>query len=290
MEKSDEEAKKPNQEGDVTGGDDGAATSAKRKRKRKRKSKAIETPTDESRSKPPSLLKDTTVENTVYVEGIPFESNADAVQQFLVDKGSIPEADILELRLPTWQDTGRLRGYGHVTFATLQSKDKALALSGEYFTNSKRYLTIQPAKAPKSGSSSKTYQDVDPFAPPPKDCKTIFVHNLPYQATEDEIAQVFSNYGSIVPDATSGVRIARHSGLNRQSKGFCYIDYDTPEQAQAAVKACASQTIHVGGRLVRVDYDTGRMKGSFKTSSGRLWTKEKKESTAGKYRTKRSRN
>ena len=288
MEKSDEEAKKPNQEGDVTGGDDGAATSAKRKRKRKRKSKAIETPTDESRSKPPSLLKDTTVENTVYVEGIPFESNADAVQQFFLDKGSIPEADILELRLPTWQDTGRLRGYGHVTFATLTSKEAALALSGEYFTNSKRYLTIQPAKAPKSAGNSKAYPDVDPFAPPPKDCKTIFVHNLPYQATEDEIAQVFSHYGSIVPDATSGVRIARHSGLNRQSKGFCYIDYDTPEQAQAAV--CASQNIHVGGRLVRVDYDTGRMKGSFKTSSGRLWTKEQKESGKHHGGNKRSRN
>jgi nucleolin len=216
-------------------------------------------------------LKDTTVDHTVYVEGIPFESNPDEVKQFFVEQGGI--TDILELRLPTWQDTGRLRGYGHVAFESLESHQKALSLSGKHL--GKRYLKIEAAKAPKaaSGGSGNYRTDVDPFAPPPKDCHTIFVHNLPYQATEDEIAQVFDKFGTI---QDGGVRIARHSA-NRQSKGFCYVDYASPEEAQQAVQECSRGKVHVGGRLVRVDYDTGRMKGSFKTASGRLWTKEVKE-------------
>jgi nucleolin len=246
--------------------DDDAPAAGKRKRKRKRKNKTVEEPTDEITNTPSTLLRDQ-VDHTVYVEGIPFESNANLVKEFFVKHGIL---DVLELRLPTWQDTGRLRGYGHVAFESEESKVKAVSLSGEFLQ--KRYLKIEPAKAPKAPNTQRF--DNDPFAPPPKDCKTIYVHNLPYQATEDDISKVFETFGTIVE---GGVRIARNS-VSRQSKGFAYVDYNAPEEAQKAVQSCASTHAQVGGRLVRVDYDTGRMKGSFKTGTGRLWTQEMKES------------
>jgi nucleolin len=247
--------------------DDDAPAAGKRKRKRKRKNKtAEEVTTNEIKNTPSTLLRDQ-VDHTVYVEGIPFDANADQVKEFFVSHGII---DVLELRLPTWQDSGRLRGYGHVAFESEESKVKAVSLSGEFLQ--KRYLKIEPAKAPKAPNTQRF--DNDPFAPPPKDCKTIYVHNLPYQATEEDISKVFETFGTIVD---GGVRIARNS-VSRQSKGFAYVDYAAPEEAQKAVQSCASTHAHVGGRLVRVDYDTGRMKGSFKTGTGRLWTQEQKES------------
>lgn len=250
---------------------DGEPKTSKRKRKRKRKAKPSDDKEENegeiigSTNLPPSdLLRETAVDRTVYVEGIPFTCTPDQVKEFFTEQGCLQ--DVLEMRLPTWQDSGRLRGYGHVVFESIESHTKALALSGKYLQG--RYLTIQSAKKPKTPSNFST-ADNDPFAPPPKDCKTIFCHNLPYHATEEEIAKVFEQFGTIIPN---GVRIARNS-VSRQSKGFCYIDFESPSEAKRAVTTCARKHIHVGGRLIRVDYDTGRIKGSYRAETGRLWSK-----------------
>jgi nucleolin len=244
--------------------EDQGATNTKRKRKRKRKKKADEQEVGEKKegSETPVESSSNSVECTVYVEGIPFDCSPDQVKEFFQSNGI---ADILELRLPTWQDSGRLRGYGHVLFASQKSFKTALTLSGKYLQ--KRYLTIQAANAPKSNSSFHTRSNTDD--PPPPDCKTLFVHNLPYSATEDDVTVVFENYG------LTGVRIARNS-VTRQSKGFCYIDVETPKDAESLMRK--KEPFVVGGRRVRLDYDSGRMKGSFRAQSGRLWTKEKEQS------------
>eukprot|EP00980_Cylindrotheca_fusiformis_P007555 scaffold1567_cov102-Cylindrotheca_fusiformis.AAC.6 len=242
--------------GDKTGG-------SKRKRKRKRKKKTVEKEGGEEHDDGGDEEPQThnSVACTIYVEGIPFDATPDQVKEFFVAHGV---EDVVEMRLPTWQDSGRLRGYGHVLFASEESYAKALKLSGKYLQ--KRYLTIQAANAPRGGGSRER-ANTDP---PPKDCKTLFVHNLPYGATEDDVSQVFELHGDIAED---GVRIARNS-VTRQSKGFAYIDFESPKEAQKVMKACVKKALVVGGRTVRLDYDTGRMKGSFRAESGRLWTKD----------------
>jgi nucleolin len=234
---------------------------SKRKRKRKRKKKTTENPEEEQEEQDEQPDNHTSVVCTVYVEGIPFDATPDQVKEFFVSNGV---EDVAELRLPTWQDSGRLRGYGHVLFDSEASYENALKLSGKYMQ--KRYLTIQTANVPKSGGS-RPRVNTDP---PPKDCQTLFVHNLPYGATEDEIHRVFEKHGEVAED---GVRIARNS-VTRQSKGFAYVDFESPKDARKVMKACIKKALVVGGRMVRLDYDTGRMKGSFRAESGLLWTKE----------------
>eukprot|EP00526_Cylindrotheca_closterium_P014620 CAMPEP_0113619600 /NCGR_PEP_ID=MMETSP0017_2-20120614/9955_1 /TAXON_ID=2856 /ORGANISM="Cylindrotheca closterium" /LENGTH=279 /DNA_ID=CAMNT_0000529183 /DNA_START=35 /DNA_END=871 /DNA_ORIENTATION=+ /assembly_acc=CAM_ASM_000147 len=245
---------------------EGTSEAPKRKRKRKRKKKKTEE--EENEQEVDAVDEEhsqNSVECTVYVEGIPFDASPDQVKEFFVSNGI---EDVKEMRLPTWQDSGRLRGYGHVLFGSESSFKNALKLSGKYLQ--KRYLTIQAANAPKGGGGSRPRVNLDP---PPPDCTTLFVHNLSYGATEDEVSQVFGKHGDIVDD---GVRIARNS-VTRQSKGFAYVEFESPNDAQKVMKACAKRAFSVGGRIVRLDYDTGRMKGSFRSQTGRLWTKEKTE-------------
>lgn len=246
-------------------------TSGKRKRKRKRKKKVAETDAEKTtNTKPQDTEPLSKVEHTVYVEGIPFDATPDQVQEFF-SKGGIE--DIVELRLPTWQDSGRLRGYGHILFASSASYEKALTLSGQNM--GKRYLTIQAANTPRNTGALSMQQAKD--SPPPPDCRTLFVNNLPYDAMEEDIAEVFESLG--VEIAEGGVRIARNS-VTRQSKGFCYIDFNSPNDAQKIMST--EKRITVKGRAVRLDWDTGRMKGSFKSQSGRLWTKDVKEKKKAK--------
>lgn len=244
-----------------------ASEAPKRKRKRKRKKKNAENDEEDEQDADAVDQEHTqnSVECTVYVEGIPFDANHDQVKEFFVSNGI---EDVKEMRLPTWQDSGRLRGYGHILFGSESSFKKALQLSGKYMQ--KRYLTIQAANAPKGGSGTRQRVNLDP---PPSDCSTLFVHNLPYSAAEEDVSEVFAKHGDIVDD---GVRIARNS-VTRQSKGFAYVEFASPEDAQKVMKACAKKAFVVGGRMVRLDYDTGRMKGSFRSQTGRLYTKEQSE-------------
>ncbi len=249
--------------------DDEDGTEGKRKRKRKRKKRTTETDTSTSadvETKDTDQSAKDLVEHTIYVEGIPFDATPDQVKEFF-SQGGID--DVVELRLPTWQDSGRLRGYGHVLFESSASYEKALKLSGQHL--GKRYLTIQAANIPRNNELSILQPTENS---PPLDCRTLFVNNLPYDATEEDIAEVFVSLGVVMTN--DSVRIARNS-VTRQSKGFCYIDFKSPKDAQKIMQS--GRRFTVKGRPLRLDWDTGRIKGSYRSESGRLWTKEVKEKT-----------
>lgn len=107
-----------------------------------------------------------------------------------------------------------------------------------------------------------------PHPPPnhrPPGCKTVFVKNLPYDVTEEVVKEAFRFCGKI---ATVRLAVWQHT---QHQKGFCYVEFEQESAAEIAVKKQGEIT--VGGRRVYVDYETGRPKGSFRTSEGRLWTK-----------------
>jgi nucleolin len=192
------------------------------------------------------------------VEGIPYSCTVDQVRAFFATHGIAAEA-IKECRLPVWPDTGRLRGYGHVVLASVQLYQKALLLSGKHLD--KRYLTLQPANAPKA-----TFHDTKPKQEP---SNTLILNNLSYDATEDDIETVLKKFGRI---ADGGLRLVRHNATKR-SRGFCYVEFVNRE---SATKAFASPTnsIIILKRPCRVDYDGGGVTSSFRTSTGRLWQKQ----------------
>lgn len=73
----------------------------------------------------------------------------------------------------------------------------------------------------------------------------IFVGNLPWEAREDKLREIFSQYGEIT-DAV--VIIDRRTN---RSKGFGFVTFSTPEAAQAAIEAMHGQD--VDGRNIVVN-------------------------------------
>lgn len=74
--------------------------------------------------------------------------------------------------------------------------------------------------------------------------KRLFVAGLPFAATEEEIKDLFSQIGTVV-----SVTIITDKFTNR-SKGFGFVEMDTPEEAEKAIK-----TLHdtdFGGRKLVV--------------------------------------
>merc|ERR1711971_927910 len=111
---------------------------------------------------------------TVFVDGVPYVWNVSKVEDHFSSCG-----EIKEVRAPTWQDSGRLRGFAHVTFVNKAGRDKALKMDGTQVDKKGRYLKIEIAKAP-SAVQTPSVADVEGK-------RRLFVKNLPYDVTEKEI-------------------------------------------------------------------------------------------------------
>ena len=73
----------------------------------------------------------------------------------------------------------------------------------------------------------------------------LFVGNLSYQTTEDDLRQLFSPVATV---ASVTVVTERDSG---RSKGFAFVEMATPEDAQKAITQLNGQSLH--DRTIRVD-------------------------------------
>ena len=73
----------------------------------------------------------------------------------------------------------------------------------------------------------------------------IYVGNLPFTITEDELKNMFSEFGEI---ASANIINDRYSG---QSKGFGFVEMPSSTEAQAAIQALNGTEIK--GRAVTVN-------------------------------------
>lgn len=61
--------------------------------------------------------------------------------------------------------------------------------------------------------------------------KKLFVGNLPFTMTDDSLMQIFSAYGKVV---SANVVFDKFS---HRSKGFAFVEFETEEEAAAAMQA-----------------------------------------------------
>lgn len=73
----------------------------------------------------------------------------------------------------------------------------------------------------------------------------IYVGNLPYQTTEDDLLSLFSAYGDV---SSAKVIMDRDTG---RSKGFGFVEMDDNSQGQEAIEAL--EGTDMGGRNLRVN-------------------------------------
>ena len=73
----------------------------------------------------------------------------------------------------------------------------------------------------------------------------IYVGNINYKTTEDELQDLFKDYGEV---KSVNIIVDRYSG---QSKGFGFVEMESSDAATAAISALNEQEF--GGRGLRVN-------------------------------------
>lgn len=207
------------------------------------------------------LFQDDAEPSTIFVGQLSWNVDNEWLESEFEQYGEIKSA-----RVVTERDSGRSRGFGYVEFASPEMAKKALEMAGKEVDG--RHINVDLA-APR-GSNSASPRDRAPrefsrqVSGPPTE--TLFVANLPFSATEEDVSTAFEEFGTVV-----SVRLPV-DGRSGSPKGFGYVEFESAEQSKAAIDAAGpaegTEPIEMDGRALRLDYSQPRPERTERSSFG----------------------
>jgi len=152
------------------------------------------------------------------------------------------ESDLVNIKWITDKQTQQFYGTAFLEFTTSDIAKRALKLNGTEIMGRETQVELtQPLKpkAPRGGSSE------GPKGEKPIGCTKIFVGNVAYESTDDELASLFGACGAV-----KMVRWLTHQDTG-EFKGCGFVDFYDTASVDEAVKLSGKE-LH--GRCIRVDY------------------------------------
>lgn len=124
---------------------------------------------------------------------------------------------ILSCKIELDEENGS-RGYGYIQYANTESADRAVdKVNGMMLAGKKVFVGPFVPRKERVSQTNKKFTN-------------IYVNNLEASLSDDELKSLFTEYGNI----KSAVIMRDEAG---KSKGFGFINFDTPEEAEKAVQA-----------------------------------------------------
>ena len=181
----------------------------------------------------------------LFVAGLPDSVTEDVLRQIFEAAGGT----VTDVSLPRDRATGRPRGFGFVTFSTpdeatnaRQSLDGSLqagrSISVRPFSSEPpRRGEGRPEGGPGGGGGGGGGSNED---------RTLYVGNLPYDASQQEVAQFLGEHG-----VTSIVRVHLPAGPDGRPRGFGFVTLGSAEAANQAI--ISLRGVEVRGRRLLVN-------------------------------------
>ncbi|XP_049357486.1 heterogeneous nuclear ribonucleoprotein 1 isoform X2 [Solanum verrucosum] len=169
-------------------------------------------------------------ERKLVVLGIPWDVDTEGLREYMIKYGDLEDCIVMKERA-----TGRSRGFGYVTFATVE--DAKNALSKEHFLGN-RMLEVKVA-TPK-----------EEMRAPAKKVTRIFVARIPPSVSEATFRGYFEKYGEITD---------LYMPKDPSTKGHRGIGFITFANAES-VDDLMSDTHELGGSTIVVDRATPKAK------------------------------
>ncbi|XP_067370797.1 nucleolin isoform X2 [Channa argus] len=149
-----------------------------------------------------------------------FEEIKSSLRKFF-SKNSL---EVVDVRL------GGSKKFGYVDFASEEDMQKALELNGKKVLGQE--VKLDKARSKENSQEGKKERDA----------RTLFVKNLPFSATVDDLKEVFED----------AVEVRLPPGQNGSNRGIAYIEFKTEAEAEKMLEE--AQGADVQGRSIMVDY------------------------------------
>ncbi|CAE7872778.1 CSTF64, partial [Symbiodinium microadriaticum] len=165
--------------------------------------------------------------STVFVGNIPYDATEDDVRGHLSQGGKVES-----FRMVFDKETMKPKGYGFCDFADPETAATAIKILSEKECKGRKDSGV-PARIAMA------------LVPGPRKTATVFVGNIPYDATEDDVRAHLNQGGKV-----ESFRMV-FDKETMQPKGYGFCDFADPETAAAAIKVLSERECH--GRLLRLD-------------------------------------
>lgn len=174
----------------------------------------------------------------IWIGNLPFAATKESLRTFLLDHGNIDEKDITRLHMPGPAGKSdrpgpkpQNRGFAYIDFTTKEMLDAALGLSEKLLVG--RRVLIKNAKSfeGRPEKPSETAGGAEPETASRKAAtKRVFVGNLSFDVTQDELFEHFGQAGEV-----EDVHMATFEDSGK-CKGFAWVRFVEVEAAEAAVR------------------------------------------------------
>lgn len=181
-----------------------------------------------------------------------------------------PYGTIVSCFIPIDVTKNKPRGFAHIQYDTPESAEKAIeALNGREFQGNKLYVKHHFSKYDKAANIVEHKANFT----------NIYIKNIDRQVTEDQFRELFEKQGTIVS-------LSLPLDDENLSRGFGFVNYETHDQAVAAVSAlhnfelngkrlhvCRTQKKYEREEELRQTYEAGRNQYIAKYASTNLYIK-----------------
>ncbi|KAG7442694.1 uncharacterized protein BT62DRAFT_973347 [Guyanagaster necrorhizus] len=174
--------------------------------------------------------------DTLYIANLPYNMTDDDVRYELGSFGAIKNVKM------GVNSNGIPMGYAHVTFESQECAERLFKSHQEepfvFGTRQARIELSIPSKARETRESGETKS---------LPTRTLYVGNLPYNMTEDDIRYELSSFGEIL-------RVQMGMNSRGLALGFAHVEFVEVSQAMSVFKAHEEQPFVFGGRQTLMDY------------------------------------
>uniref|UniRef100_UPI0037E78578 nucleolin n=1 Tax=Semicossyphus pulcher TaxID=241346 RepID=UPI0037E78578 len=160
----------------------------------------------------------------LFVGNLNSNKDFDEIKESLRKFFSKNNLEVVDVRL------GGSKKFGYVDFASEEDMQKALELNGKKIMGQE--VKLDRARSKDSSQEGKKERDA----------RTLFVKNLPFSATVEDLKEVFED----------AVDVRLPPGQNGSNRGIAYIEFKSEAEAEKMLEE--AQGADVQGRSIMVDY------------------------------------
>lgn len=185
----------------------------------------------------------------LFVAGLPDSITEEVLRQLFQATGST----VIEVSLPKDRTSGKTRGFGFVTLETSEQAERARsALDGS--VQAGRPIPVRPFQGGSGGGrrEGRAETPVAPSTSSSNEDRTLYIGNLPYDATPNEIEELLVRCG-----VTPVLRVHLPVGPDGRPRGFGFITLSNAEAVQHSLAALANADVRGRRVMVKVAHPRG---------------------------------
>ncbi|HEX6271944.1 MAG TPA: hypothetical protein VFZ53_02845 [Polyangiaceae bacterium] len=183
----------------------------------------------------------------LFVAGLPDSITEDVLREIFEGAGG----NVVEVSLPRDRATGRPRGFGFVTLSTPEDAANVRgSLDGSMQAG--RSISVRPFSSEPPRRTEGAGRTDAPSSAGPAEDRTLYVGNLPYDTSQQEVTQLLEQNG-----VTPIVRVHLPAGPDGRLRGFGFITLGNAEAANAAIVSLRGVDIRGRRLMVNIAHPRG---------------------------------